>query len=424
MATALRDGSLSLQATVDMLCDRIEQDDAVVQSLLPEEGRRERMHAEAQRLEERYSEAADRPPLYGVGVGVKDIFHVDGFVTRAGSSVPPHAFAGAEAQVVRQLRAAGALIVGKTVTTEFAYYEPGPTRNPHNPDHTPGGSSSGSAAAVAAGFCPLAIGTQTIGSVIRPAAFCGIVGFKPTLDRIATSGLVYFSPTMDHVGLFTQDAAGMALAAAALVSGWRGIRARPLPTVAVPVGPYLAQADRESEAVLEATVRRLEAAGVCVLRVPLLADIVELNALHRRLVFGEFARQHAALYPRYEEMYRPRTREIIAIGRGVSDAELDDLREGSLRLRELITEVMDSGDVDVWLTPAAPGAAPRGIGSTGDPNMNLPWTHTGMPAISLPAGFSENALPLGIQLVARFDADEDLLGWAIAFESTLKQSPI
>jgi Asp-tRNA(Asn)/Glu-tRNA(Gln) amidotransferase A subunit family amidase len=224
---------------------------------------------------------------------------------------------------------------------------------------------------------------------------------------------------MDHVGLFTQDAAGMGLAAAALVSGWRGIRVRRLPTVAVPVGPYLAQADSESEALLEATVRRLDAAGVCVLRIPLLADIVELNALHRRLVFGEFARQHAELYPRYKDLYRTRTREIIEIGRGVSDAELDDLREGSLQLRELIAGVMDSGDVDAWLTPAAPGAAPRGIGSTGDPNMNLPWTHTGMPAISLPAGLSENALPLGIQLVARFDADEDLLGWAIELEPIL-----
>src|SRR5690606_13419755 len=136
------------------------------------------------------------PPLYGALVGVKDVFHVDGFVTRAGSKLPPELFAGPEAVCVKRLREAGALIAGKTVTTEFAFFEPGPTRNPHNVAHTPGGSSSGSAAAVAAGMCNLALGTQTIGSVIRPAAYCGIIGFKPSLNRIPTEGLVYFSRTI------------------------------------------------------------------------------------------------------------------------------------------------------------------------------------------------------------------------------------
>jgi len=154
-------------------------------------------------------------------VGIKDIFHVDGFVTRAGTRVPPERFAGPEAASVALLREAGALIAGKTVTTEFAYFEPGPTRNPHNPAHTPGGSSSGSAAAVAAGLCQLALGTQTIGSVIRPAAFCGVVGFKPSFGRIPTSGLVYFSRTIDHVGLFTQDLDGMELAASVLCRDWQ-----------------------------------------------------------------------------------------------------------------------------------------------------------------------------------------------------------
>ena len=149
-------------------------------------------------------------------VGVKDIFHAAGFETRAGSQLPPELLTGPEADAVGRLRAAGCLILGKTVTTEFAYYEPEPTRNPHNLAHTPGGSSSGSAAAVAAGLAPLALGTQTIGSVIRPAAFCGIVGFKPSYGRISPEGLIFFSPSLDHVGLFTQDVAGMSLAAAVL----------------------------------------------------------------------------------------------------------------------------------------------------------------------------------------------------------------
>ena len=194
-AAALRSGSLDLDAHIDAICDQIDAVEPQVQALLPEEGRRARLHRDADALLARHPQPAQRPPLFGALVGVKDIIHVDGYVTRAGAAVPPELFAGEEAAVVGLLRAAGALILGKTVTTEFAYFEPGPTHNPHNLAHTPGGSSSGSAAAVAAGFCELALGTQTIGSVIRPAAFCGIAGYKPTLGRIPTAGLVYFSRT-------------------------------------------------------------------------------------------------------------------------------------------------------------------------------------------------------------------------------------
>ena len=190
---SLNQGDLALSEYVNQQCDRIDEVDPQVESLLPEEKRRERLLNDAEALNKQYGAAYSLPTLYGALVGVKDIFHVHGYVTRAGSQVPPELFAGEEAECVRILRKAGALIAGKTVTTEFAYFEPGPTRNPHNLNHTPGGSSSGSAAAVAAGLCPLAIGTQTIGSVIRPAAYCGVVGFKPTYERIPSQGVVYFS---------------------------------------------------------------------------------------------------------------------------------------------------------------------------------------------------------------------------------------
>ena len=182
IADRLRSGDLDLHAYIDTLCDRIEQVDPQVQAFLPEPGRRARLHAAADELLATFPDPDDRPLLFGVPTGVKDIFHVDGFATYAGTAVPPEEFAGAEAVSIRRLRDAGGLIAGKTVTTEFAFFEPGPTHNPRNLAHTPGGSSSGSAAAVAAGLCPLAFGTQTIGSVIRPAAFCGVVGFKPTLS--------------------------------------------------------------------------------------------------------------------------------------------------------------------------------------------------------------------------------------------------
>src|SRR5258706_7512203 len=187
-ATVLRSGQLDLLAYIDDICNRIDAADAHIHALSPDPERRVRLIAGAKSLEARFPDPASRPPLYGIPLGIKDIFHVDGFLTRAGSRLPSELFSGSEADCVRALRSAGALILGKTVSTEFAYFEPGPTRNPHNLQHTPGGSSSGSAAAVAAGFFSFWLGTQTIGSTIRPAAFCGIVGFKPTYKRISTKG--------------------------------------------------------------------------------------------------------------------------------------------------------------------------------------------------------------------------------------------
>jgi Asp-tRNA(Asn)/Glu-tRNA(Gln) amidotransferase A subunit family amidase len=418
---ALRSGQLDLHTHIDAICDRIEAVDGPVQALLPETKRRARLHTEAAALLARYPLPETRPLLYGALVGVKDIFHVDGFVTRAGSQLPPEEFAGAEAHCVQQLRQAGALVLGKTVTTEFAYFEPGPTRNPHNLAHTPGGSSSGSAAAVAAGLCPLGLGTQTIGSVIRPAAFCGVVGFKPTYDRIATSGLVYFSRTADHVGLFTQDVAGMMLAATVLCKDWQlatGDWSRASgewgskPVLGVPVGPYLEQTEPGALASFEQQLQQLEGAGYRVKRVPTLPDIQALNLLHRRMVFAEFAREHVHLYPRYADRYRPRTREIIQTGQTVSAEGLTASRQHCQTLRAELHAQMEAEQIDLWVCPPALGAAPAGIHATGDPNMNLPWTHAGMPALTLPAGCAADGMPLGLQLVGRFGGDEQLLVWA------------
>jgi Asp-tRNA(Asn)/Glu-tRNA(Gln) amidotransferase A subunit family amidase len=385
--------------------------------MLPEPDRLGRLRSEVAELREKYPDPAKRPPLYGLLVAVKDVFHVSGFVTRAGTEVPPDLFAGSEADIVALLREAGALVLGKSVTTEFAYFEPGPTRNPHSPAHTPGGSSSGSAAAVAAGYCALALGTQTIGSVTRPAAFCGIVGFKPTLERLPTRGLVYFSRTIDHVGLFTQDVAGMALAASVLCRDWRADFVRGLmPALGVPVGPYLDQAEPQALAAFEKQLQHLEGAGCTVKRIPMLTDIEELNDLHRRMVFAEFAGEHAEIYDQHPDLYRPRTAEIIEIGKTVTADELAAARANSPRLRKKIEAQMTEAGIDLWVCPAACGPAPAGIHATGDPNMSLPWTHAGMPALNLPAGYSENRLPLSLQFIAPFGADEVLFSWAQVLE--------
>ncbi|HSN73910.1 MAG TPA: amidase [Anaerolineae bacterium] len=410
---ALRDGQLDLHNHIDTVCDRIEQVDPVIKALLAETDRRGRLHREATGLVSAYPDPAGRPSLYGALLAVKDIFHVDGFTTRAGAAVPPELFAGPEAACVARLRQAGALVVGKAVTTEFAYFEPGPTRNPHALAHTPGGSSSGSAAAVAAGLASLALGTQTIGSVIRPAAFCGIVGFKPSLGRIDPQGLVFFSRTLDQVGLFTQDVAGMALAAAAVCQDWRDLPPSDrLPVLGVPAGPYLEQAEPAALRAFWQQMGRLAAAGITVREVPALAGIEALNTLHRRLVFAEFAQEHAQIYAQHAALYRPRTAEIVEIGKNVSTDELAAARANIVVLRRELAGLMDDAGIDLWACPAARGPAPEGLHATGDPNMNLPWTHAGLPSITLPAGRAGNGLPLGLQLVAAFNCDEQLLGWA------------
>lgn len=410
---ALRNGQLDLHSHIDAVCDRIDLVDPVIEALLAEPDRRGRLHREATALAAAYPDPAGRPPLYGALLAVKDIFHVDGFVTRAGTAVPAELFAGPEAACVTRLRQAGALVLGKAITTEFAYFEPGPTRNPHALSHTPGGSSSGSAAAVAAGLAPLALGTQTIGSVIRPAAFCGVVGFKPSLGRIDPNGLVFFSRTLDQVGLFTQDVAGMALAAAAVCREWRDLPAPARqPVLGVPVGPYLEQAEPAALRAFWQQMGQLAAAGVVAREVPALAGIEALNSLHRRLVFAEFAQEHADIYARHAVLYRPRTAEIVEIGKSISTDELAALRRNITALRREIEGQMDDAGIDLWACPSARGPAPEGLHATGDPNMNLPWTHAGLPSITLPAGWAENGLPLGLQLVGRFGGDEAVLAWA------------
>ncbi len=225
----------ALQKHVDQSLRIITEREDVVRALLPDEtakARRQRLLSEARQLAERWPSPEERPPLYGMLVGVKDLFHTRGFPVRAGSRLPeevfqqpdapgfPHRGAGQDCESVARLREAGALILGKTVSTEFAYFGPGATTNPLNPLHTPGGSSSGSAAAVAARYCDVALGTQTIGSISRPATFCGVAGYKPSWGRISADGVVPFSSQADHVGVIARDVKHLTITAQALVSPW------------------------------------------------------------------------------------------------------------------------------------------------------------------------------------------------------------
>lgn len=406
----MRHNDISLSDRLAMYQKRFKAIEPQIESFIPEDNRFERLYQEAQALEARYPNPENRPPLYGALVGIKDIFHVDGFVTRAGTKLPPELFAGAEAVVVTKLKQEGALIVGKTVTTEFAFFEPGPTRNPYNLDHTPGGSSSGSAAAVAAGLVHLATGTQTVGSVIRPAAYCGTVGYKPSFDRIDTAGLVYFSRSADHVGLFTQDIAGMQLAASVLVNDWDShVTISEKPVLAIPEGAYLQQATALEA--FEAHVQKLEAAGYTIKHISTFADIADITELHTDMIAADLAQEHAAWFTEHKHHYRPRTLEMVIRGQSVSDERLQAGRDNRLKLRDSLHNLMQENGVDAWICPPAPDTAPEGIGSTGSPAMNLPWTHAGLPAVTIPAATGDKDLPLGLQICATFGDDERLLAW-------------
>ncbi len=418
LLAALRSGEQPLLPYLDTLAQRFAGREPVVQAFVPEDGRFLRLRRQAQDLLARYPDPATRPPLFGLPVGVKDIYHVAGFVTRAGCTLPPDLFAGDESPLVTRLKALGALIVGKTVTTEFAFFAPGPTRNPHNPAHTPGGSSSGSAAAMAAGLAALTLGSQTIGSINRPAAYCGVVGYKPTYGRFPLDGIVPLSPSADTVGFFAADVAGLTAVLPHVDPGWQ-LAENGTPVLGVPDGPYLAQAAPEGLAHFEKVLNHLQQAGFTVRRVPAMPNFAEIDALHRDLVAAEAAQVHAPWYAQYAHLYHPKTAALIQKGQNLSLERTKQGLNSRSTLRSGLHALMDTHALDLWLSPSAPGAAPAGLDSTGDPVLNLPWTHAGLPTLTLPAGKNEAGLPLGLQLAARWGQDEALLAWAARLETFL-----
>ncbi len=416
-AQKLRTGEWSLEDYLDQAEAYFRKKESDVLAFVPEENRFERLHKQAKQLLEKYPSPAERPTLFGVLLGVKDIFHVDGFPTTAGSKLPPSVLGGEQASSVTKLRQAGALILGKTVTTEFAYFAPGPTRNPHNPAHTPGGSSSGSAAAVGGGLCPLAFGTQTIGSVNRPAAFCGATGYKPSYDRIDKSGVIPLSVSLDHVGLFAKTPADLALAASLLADGWREeLLVTEQPVFGIPVGPYLEQAEPEGTAHYEAVCRDIQAQGFVVKRVDLFQDFEEIRKQHNILMAADAYQFHRPWFEQYEHLYHSKTAELIRLGSTYSADKVQKAFAFHEELRTRVILAMQAHQIDLWVTPSAPGPAPKGLESTGNPVMNLPWTNAGLPTLTIPTGTAAGNLPLGTQLVAGWWQDEKLLLWGQEFQ--------
>src|SRR5687767_2042540 len=332
-----------------------------------------------------------RGPLSGIPFGMKDIVETRGLATEYGSPVYKGRIGAEDAAIVRELRQRGGVMIGKTHTTAFAYRSPGPTRNPRNLAHTPGGSSSGSAAAVAAGMVPFAIGTQTGGSVLRPASFCGVTGFKPTFGWTSTEGVLPFAKSLDTLGFFTHTAADMLALWEALGHSTSASADTPLaaPSPMVDVEPEMAAA-------FQRALARLRSAGVSIQSIDIAPMLTKLIAEARVIMFYEGARFHEQRYKEYGarlDDIADLTREGLQIPVG----RYDEARRYIATCRTTVADFYQA--TPVILVPAAPGPAPLGLRSTGDSRMNAPWTALGTPAISIPMPVG-SALPLGLQLTA------------------------
>lgn len=360
-------------------------------------------------------------PLMGLPVGVKDVIDVAGMPTGFGCPGIPPQVARADADCVARLRAAGAVILGKTVTAEFATYSPGPTRNPLNPEHTPGGSSSGSAAAVADGQVAVALGTQTAGSVIRPASFCGVLGFKPTFGRYDTAGVLETSAHLDTVGLFARTIDDLLAVDAVLADD----SAMPQPAKALRIGicrtGQWVHASAAMQMALQACAARLAASGHMVVDTPLPAQFDELFAaqtlIHKREAafhLGHFRRDHA-------DQVSAVFRDFVDAGAAVADADYQAALALQRRCKASEAELFDS--CDLLLTPGATGAAPVGLAATGDPAFNRIWTALGTPCLGFPSGATDNGLPLGLQLVGRSGHDRQLLVQAARLITREEKTP-
>ena len=366
--------------------------------------------------------AAARGPLAGIPVAIKDLIDTADMPTAYGAAVFRQHRPNADAAIVARLRACAATVIGKTVTTEFAHQQPGPTRNPWNLDHTPGGSSSGSAAAVAAGIVPLAFGTQTMGSVIRPAAYCGIVGFKPTFGLLPRDGVHPLCDPLDHVGLFARsvDDIAEALHRLGYLLKTKPAEPRSLRFAAVKIDDPVATPAQQGA--FRQAVETIRAAGHSVMEVSGPDGLDAVPQIVETLLTFEANRYLGAVVDRHGEAISAPIRGLVARGRALVNADYVKALAEQATFRAA-TQATAEG-FDALLTIPAAGEAPRGLGSTGDPRFCAPWSVAGVPALTIPVGFGTAGLPLGLQIVGHRNEDAALLGVGAAVASLFPPVPV
>jgi aspartyl-tRNA(Asn)/glutamyl-tRNA(Gln) amidotransferase subunit A len=462
-AAAIRQGTIKPRDLVDEALARIERYDSRVSAWVVVDAAGAR--AAAERLADELAAGKNRGPLHGIPIAIKDLVDVAAMPTRAGSRLTDPRPAAADATIVARLRAAGAIILGKTVTTEFACFDPSPTRNPWNLAHTPGGSSSGSAAAVALGMCAGAIASQTGGSITRPASYCGVAGIKPTFGRVSRAGVIPVSFHLDHVGAMGRTAADCGLLLQAIagddphdpassprenfsfdepetagavpilrsppskmahskmglspspsgfeVSGDRSYR----PRLGIVRPFFFDGADAEVAKLTLAAVRALEGAGAQIVELPLCEDFDTVHVMHRRLMAAEAADYHRTAFGAPRDGYGPNLAALLAEGFKISVAGYQEALRHQVMFRHALARTL--AGVDALVTPSTPTAAPASLDSTGDPRFNSPWSHAGVPTVSIPIALTAAGLPISLQLVGPAWSESRLLAVAVWCERVL-----
>jgi Asp-tRNA(Asn)/Glu-tRNA(Gln) amidotransferase A subunit family amidase len=374
-------------------------------------------------------------PLHGIPVGIKDIIDVAGWPTRAGSPLRAAHVAGQDAVVVARLRDAGAIVLGKTVTTEFAWIDPPPTRNPINAARTPGGSSSGSAVAVASEMCVAALGSQTGGSIVRPASYCGVCGLKPTFGRVSRKGVVPLSPSLDHVGPIGRCVGDLAVMLSVIaghdpddpfsVDRPSDDYSRELDRTAPPklgwVEDFFAErASDEVRSVTRAAMERIQNAGASVITIPLPKSFSEVHAMHRRIMAFEAAREHGDLFRQHADQFGRHIAALLQEGRQIAQHDYQAARDHQQRFQADIEPHFMS--VEALVMPATDTTAPADLSTTGNPAFQSPWSYAGVPVVSIPCDTAPDGLPCALQLVGPKWSEANLLAIAAWCQQTLSRS--
>lgn len=419
-ASAIAAGKLTVLKLVESCLERIHDMEEKIQAwvLVDREGALEA----AQQLDQELERGKRRGSLHGIPLGIKDVFYTAGLRTEAGSRSWSGFIPSYDATCVARLKEAGAIILGKTHTPQFGWRDPAPTRNPWNTEHTPGGSSSGSGAGLAAGMCLAALGNQTQGSVLRPAAYNGVVGFKPHHGRISTYGVVPLAWPLDHVGILARTVEDAALIFQTM-AGHDPMDCHSLDdavpdclsNLESPRAPHLGlvrqyfydNADEEMRSHTEDIVERLRQAGAEVQGIELPFDFSEIVDNARTIIAVGAASYHQKMFVKQKDKYGTGIRELIEQGLSISGIEYARMLERRLQQYADVKPLLYQ--VDALLTPGVTGAAPRGLANTGSPAMQEPWTTMGVPTISLPTGLNKDGLPLAVQLVGHPKAEAHLL---------------
>jgi aspartyl-tRNA(Asn)/glutamyl-tRNA(Gln) amidotransferase subunit A len=422
-ARLIRDGSLKPSDLMEATLNQIDRLEGSVHAFCYID--REAARREAAELTQEAADGRFRGILHGIPFAAKDMIETAGMPTEAGSSILRGWIPEADAEVVRQMKNAGAILVGKTHTTEFANIDPGPTANPWNLAHTPGGSSSGSAAAVAARMVPISLGTQTGGSTLRPAAYCGVLGLKPSLGRVSLRGVIPLSWCMDHIGIFARSVSDLALTLQVTASAdpldascsreavgeyVSTAAERQPPRFGIVTSYFNDKASPDAVRVTEAAVAKLVEAGASVAKVNLPESFRYIHAAQEIAEYTEIAQAHEERFAVHATQYRPSMRETIEVGYLVP--AMVYVRAHRVRRRFRTDMIALLRDFDAILMPTARSSAPKGLSAVGDWDFQSPWSSSGLPSLSLPCGFSADGLPLGLQFVSGPFAEDRLLAAA------------